>query len=106
MPPIVSATAAPTTNGPTRLKIVASTIAWPGSSRARGDQRGDRVRGIEQPVGDCEGKREGDRDREPDIHRPYLMCRFAAETSAVALRESSAPDSKRSFPCKAAALDG
>jgi small neutral amino acid transporter SnatA (MarC family) len=30
MPPIVSATAAPTTNGPAKLKTVAITMAWRG----------------------------------------------------------------------------
>ena len=68
IPPIVSATAAPTSSGPSRLKTGGEHDRLQRPRRPRRDERRDRVRCIVQAVGCREGQREGDRDDEAGFH--------------------------------------
>ena len=84
-PPIVSATAAPSSSGPNMLKTVARRIACNGLRGAGRHQRRDRVGGVVQAVGDREGEREQDRDRDPEsMLRLYVAARVAARVACRA----------------------
>ena len=97
MPAIVSATALPTSSAPSMLKTAARTIACPGRGAAGRDQRGDRVGGVVEPVGQREGDRE--RDGEPQFHEATTLgpCTSAAAprssptSPATARRSASGP---------------
>ena len=72
IPPIVSATAAPSSNGPRRLKNAARTIACEGRAARVGRQRRDCVRGVVEPIGHRKAQSEEDRNREPRVHSATL----------------------------------
>ena len=58
IPPIASATAAPTSSGPSRLNTRGEQHRLERTRRARGDERGDRVGRVVQAVRDRERERQ------------------------------------------------
>ena len=66
--PTVSATAAPSSNGPSNVNSAATSERGTGRCGPGGDERRDRVRRVVHAVGEVEGRGDGDRREQSTGH--------------------------------------